>query len=120
MRFLVNFGIRLVVSAVALLIVAYVVSGVHVASFASALGAAIVLGLLNALLRPLLVLLTLPITVITLGLFLLVINAGILLLTAALVPGFEVHGFWAAFLGAIVLWLVGLATNLLLPEDVKK
>lgn len=70
------------------------------------LGAAVVLGLINAFVRPLALILTFPITVITLGLFLLVLNAGMLALASALLPGFHVAGFWAAFWGAIVVSLV--------------
>jgi putative membrane protein len=107
MRFLVHW----LVTGIALWVTAYILPGVVVSSWQSLAIAAIVLGLLNALVRPLLVLLTLPITVLTLGLFYLVINGLVFLLAAKLVPGFEVSGFWWAVLGAFVVslvsWFVG-------------
>jgi putative membrane protein len=101
-------------SSLALLIVAYVVPGFELAGLGSALIASIVVGFLNATLGFLLKLLTFPISILTLGLFFLVINAIILLLASAFVPGFHIRGFWAAFLGAIVLMLVRLAFRLLI------
>ena len=101
-------------SSLALLIVAYVVPGFELAGFGSALIAALVVGLLNATLGFLLKLLTFPISILTLGLFFLVINAIILLLASAFVPGFHIRGFWAAFLGAVVLMLVRLAFRLVM------
>jgi putative membrane protein len=101
-----NFLIRLVVNAIALLIVAYLLPGVHVSSFAGALVAALVLGVVNAVLRPILIILTLPVVILTLGLFTLVINAITFYLVGHLGIGLEVHGFWTAFLGAIVLSVV--------------
>ena len=91
-----------ILNAVALLVVAYILPGITVASFGSALIAAIVLGLLNMLLKPLLILMTLPLTLLTLGLFLFVINALLFWLAGSMLKGFEVHGFWWAFAGAIV------------------
>lgn len=88
--------------AAALLLVAHLLPGVTVASFASAMLAALVLGLLNALLRPLLLLLTLPVTVLTLGLFLFVVNALMFWAAAGLLQGLEVAGFGAAFLGSLI------------------
>ena len=93
--------VRWVLLAAALLFVAYVLPGVSVASFGSALFAAAVLGLLNALLRPVLVILTLPVTLITLGLFLFVINALMFYFAASLLPGFNVTGFVAALIGSL-------------------
>ena len=101
-------------SAVALLITAYVVPGFEIASFGSALIASLVVGFLNATLGFLLKLVTFPISILTLGLFFLVINAIILLLASRLVPGFHIHGFLAAFLGAIVLMLVRLVFRLVM------
>ena len=100
-------------SAVALLIVAYVVPGFELAGFGSALIASLVVGFLNATLGFLLKLLTFPLSILTLGLFFLVINAIILLLASAIVPGFKIRGFLAAFLGAIVLMLVRIVFRLL-------
>jgi putative membrane protein len=101
-------------SAVALLITAYVVPGFEIAGFGSALIASLVVGFLNATLGFLLKLVTFPISILTLGLFFLVINAIILLLASAFVPGFHIRGFGAAFLGAIVLMLVRLAFRLVM------
>jgi putative membrane protein len=107
------FLIHVLVVAVLLLIVARIVPGIEVAGFGHALIAALVLGVVNALVRPVLILLTLPITVITLGLFLLVINALMLRLAAALVSGFEVKGFWPALWGSILLTLFSGGLSLL-------
>jgi len=101
-----GFIIRLLVNAVALVIVAYVLPGVHVASFTSALVAALILGIVNALLRPVLVLLTLPVVILTLGLFTLVINAFTFYLVAHLGLGLTVDGFVSALFGALVLTIV--------------
>ncbi len=101
-------------SALALLIVAYVVPGFELAGIGSALIASIVVGFLNATIGFLLKLLTFPISILTLGLFFLVINAIILLLASAFVPGFHIRGFFAAFLGAIVLMLVRLVFRLVI------
>ncbi|WP_209020004.1 phage holin family protein [Allopusillimonas soli] len=103
-----------ILNAVALLIVAYILPGITVASFGSALVAALVLGLLNTLVKPVLVLLTLPITIVTLGLFLLVLNALVFWFVGSVLKGFQVNGFWWALLGAIVYSIVsGLLSRLL-------
>ena len=103
-----------ILNAVALLIVAYLLPGINVASFGAALIAALVLGLLNTLVKPVLVLLTLPITVITLGLFLLVLNALVFWFAGSILKGFQVAGFWWALAGAIVYSLIsGLLSRLL-------
>ncbi len=95
--------------AVALLCVAYLYSGVEVHSFGAALGAAFVIGLLNTLLRPVLVILTLPVTIVTLGLFLFVINALMFWAASGLLgTAFEVRGFGAALLGSLIYSLLGL------------
>jgi putative membrane protein len=107
--------IRLVVNAVALIVVAYVVPGIHVSGFGGALLAALILGIVNAVLRPVLILLSLPLELLTLGLFTLVINALLLWLVGALHVGLTVDGFWPAFWGAIVMaivsWLIALFTR---------
>jgi len=92
-----------ILNALALVIVAYVIPGVSVASPFDALVAVVVLGLVNAVIRPILVLLTLPVTILTLGLFLLVINGLLFWAVSALMPThFKVDGFWTAVLGALV------------------
>jgi putative membrane protein len=110
-----GFLIRLVVNAIALLAVAYVVPGIHVHGFGGALLAALILGIVNAVLRPILLLLSLPLLVLTLGLFTLVINALMFWLVGALNAGLRVDGFWPAFWGALVLsivsWLISLFTG---------
>jgi putative membrane protein len=94
------------INAVALAAVAYLMPSVAITSAGAALVAALVLGLVNALIRPLLVLLTLPVTVLTLGLFIFVINGLLFWAVAALVPGFDVAGFWSGVFGAIIFSLV--------------
>ena len=94
--------VRWVLLAAALLMVAYLYSGVAVTSFSSAMIAALVLGLFNTLLRPVLVLLTLPATLLTLGLFLFVINAAMFYLAANVLEGFSVTGFGAALIGSLI------------------
>ena len=95
-----------ILNAVALLAVAYLLPGITVASFGSALIAALVLGLVNMLVKPVLVLLTLPITIVTLGLFLIVINALLFWFVGSVLKGFQVNGFWWAVGGAILYSLI--------------
>lgn len=97
---------KVLLTAAALLGVAYYVPGVGVENFYTALIVAVVLGLLNLVVRPLIVLLTLPITILTLGLFTLVINAGIFWFVSTFVKGFYVDGFVPAFLGALIVSVV--------------
>ena len=97
-----------ILSAVAVWLVAQIVPGVHVSGATAALIAALVIGFINATLGALLKIITFPLTLLTLGLFWFVINALMLEFASALVPGFQVHGFLAAFVGAIVLSLVNL------------
>ena len=94
------------VNALALIAVAYLMPSITVASFTSALIAALILGLVNAIIKPLLILLTLPVTVVTLGLFIFVINGLLFWLVGSFVPGFIVQGFWAGFIGAILFSIV--------------
>lgn len=103
--------VRWLLLAAALLLVAQIWPGVSVASFGSAMIAALVLGLLNTLLRPILVLLTLPVTVLTLGLFLFVINALMFYFAASLLQGFNVAGFGAALIGSLLYSLCGLVID---------
>jgi len=101
-----GFLIRLVVNAVALICVAYIVPGIHVSGIGGALIAALILGIVNAILRPILVVLSLPLELLTLGLFTLVINALLFWLVGALHVGLTVDGFWPAFWGALVMAIV--------------
>ncbi len=105
---------RWIVNGAALLLVAYLYPGVQVAGFFPALVAALFLGLVNAVVRPILVILTLPVTILTLGLFLFVINALLFWLVAEIVKGFNVAGFGAALLGSILYSLITLLTSWLL------
>ncbi|MCB2193099.1 MAG: phage holin family protein [Deltaproteobacteria bacterium] len=107
---------RWVVNALGLLFVSWLFDGIQVSGIGWAFVAALFLGVFNALVRPVLILLTLPITVVTMGLFILVINALMLWLTGTLLAGFQVHGFWAAVGGALVLSVISLAANSLVGE----
>jgi putative membrane protein len=99
---------HLVVTAALLMLVANMVNGISISGWGSAFIAAIMLGIVNAIVRPLMILLTIPITVITLGLFLFVINALMLWLAAALAPGFRIQGFGPALLGSLILTLLNI------------
>ncbi|HOF51773.1 MAG TPA: phage holin family protein [Rhodoferax sp.] len=103
--------VKWLLSAAALLAVAHLYSGVAVQSFTSALIAALVIGLFNAVLRPVLVVLTLPVTVVTLGLFLFVINALMFWSAAGILDGFHVQGFSAALIGSLIYTLLGMVIN---------
>ncbi len=102
------------INAVALIAVAYLLPGITVASFVTALIAALVLGLVNAVIRPLLVLLTLPATLLTLGLFIFVINGLLFWLVGSFIDGFVVSGFWWGVFGAIAYSIVSWALSALL------
>ncbi len=101
-----NFLVKTLITTVAVLITSYLLGGVTVDSFISALVVAFVLGVLNMILRPVLIILTIPVTVMSLGLFLLVINAFIIQLAAYFVKGFDVSSFWWALLFSIILSVV--------------
>lgn len=101
-----KFILRLLLSALAVVLLANILPGIHVDTFGIAVIVALVLSLLNFLVKPLLVILTLPVTIVTFGLFLLVINALIILMASGLVSGFAVDGFWWALLFSLLLSLV--------------
>ena len=116
-----RFVVRLLISAFALWVAVQIVSGVtYRGEWSKLLLVALVFGLLNALVRPLLLLLSCPMLILTLGLFTLVVNALVLWLTSALAGslglGFHVAGFWAAFLGALVVSIVSVLVSVLLPD----
>jgi putative membrane protein len=94
------------VNTLALIAVAYLMPSITVSGFSSALVAALILGLVNAIIKPVLVLLTLPVTIVTLGLFIFIINGLLFWLVGSFVPGFVVQGFWAGFIGAILFSIV--------------
>ena len=101
------------INAVALIAVAYLMPGIAVSSFGAALVAALVLGLVNAFVRPILVLLTLPVTILTLGLFIFVLNGLLFWMVGSWLQGFEVAGFWSAVFGAIVFSIISWALSAL-------
>ncbi len=105
------FLLRWFTNALLVILVTYVVPGISVASFWTALLVALALGILNAIVRPILIILTLPITLVTLGLFTFVINGVLFWLVSTVIKGFNVDGFLAAFLGAAVLWAFSFFTN---------
>ena len=110
------FVFRLLIQMVAILIISYLLPGViRVNGVWAALVAAFILGIVNAILRPILIFFTLPITVLTLGLFLLVINGLMLWLVSAIVRGFQVNGFWGAVLGSILISIVSWILSRVLP-----
>jgi putative membrane protein len=114
MRFL----LRLLLNGAAVFLAAQLIPGIGVTGPGAALAAGIVLGLVNTFIRPVLVLLTLPFTIVTLGLFIFVINAICLALAAWLVPGFTVSGFWAALVGALFISIISwLLSALLIDKD---
>ena len=98
-----NFLVKTLISTLAVVITSYLLGGVYVESFVAALVVAFVLGVLNMVLKPLLIILTIPVTIMSLGLFLLVINAFIIQFAAYIVPGFVVNTFWWALLFSIIL-----------------
>lgn len=98
--------VNILLSAVAVMILSYLLPGVHVANFVAALLVAVVLGILNLIVKPILIILTLPVTIVTLGLFLLVINAFIIFFADGLIDGFSVDGFWWAVIFSLLLSLL--------------
>ena len=106
--------IRWLILTVAILVTSYVLDGIKVASFLSAFGAAAVLGILNAFFRPILIILTLPLNIVTLGLFTFLINAMLLKMVTGVIPGFEVHGFWTAVFGSLLISIVSWLLNSLI------
>jgi len=105
------------INTAALFALPYLMSSISISSFGAALLAALILGLINALIRPVLVLLTLPVTLLTLGLFIFVINGLMFWLVSSLVPGFHVAGFWAAVGGALLYSIISWALSTLLLKN---
>ena len=110
--------IHLFVSTIAVLLAGYLLPGVHLDGWVTALVVAIILGVVNTVIKPILTVLTLPITILTLGLFLIVINGLMVLLVAWLVPGFKVDGFWWALAFSILVSVVGSFLHQLEPKSV--
>ena len=109
--------IRILINALAIVVAAKVIPGIELDGVMAALVAGLVLGVVNGFVRPILLFLTLPLTLLTLGLFLFVLNGLCLWLTAALVKGFEIHGFWAAVFGALLVSLVSWVLNAFLNDQ---
>src|SRR3989339_1035776 len=107
---------RWIINAIALMLITLVVPGFSVESFGYALLAAFVLGLVNAIVRPILFILTLPVTIMTLGLFTFILNALMIWLVSTIVDGFVVEGFIPALLAALLLWFVSIGTNSLIKH----
>lgn len=114
---MIRFFLRLLLNGVAVLLAAYFIPGLYVSGPGAAIVAGIALGIVNAVIRPVLILLTLPFTLLTLGLFIFVVNAICLALLAWLVPGFAVNGFVAAFVGALAISVVSWLLNALLEDS---
>ena len=109
--------VRWLVSALALYLTSLIVRGVEIESVAALLFAAVTIGILNAVVRPVILLLTLPLTLLTLGLFVLVVNAGMLWMASKVVVGFHVHGFWSALGGWLLMSVFTFLINVLIGES---
>ena len=109
--------LRWILFTLAIMFVAWIVPGIEVASFPSALLVTIIMALINIFVKPLLLFITLPINILTLGIFTFVVNALMFMLAGYLSPGFEVEGFWAALLGSVVLSVLGVIINMIIKED---
>ena len=103
--------IRWIILTASIIIASYLLEGIHISGFFSAFFAAAALGILNALFRPILLILTLPINVLTLGLFTFIINALMLKMASGIIPGFEVHGFWTAVIGSLIISVISWLLN---------
>jgi len=103
--------IRWLILTAAIILASYMLDGIEIKGFFSAFFAAAVLGILNALFRPILIVLTLPINILSLGLFTFLINALMLKMASSVIPGFEVHGFWTAIFGSLVISIVSWLLN---------
>ena len=114
-----GFLLRVVVNALAIMLAASIVPGISVDGLVPALVGGLLLGLVNAVVRPVLIILTLPITLVTLGLFLLVLNGLCFWLVASVVKGFYVAGFWSAFLGALIVSIVSWTMTALISDSGK-
>ena len=103
--------IRWLILTASIILASYMITGIEVSGFFPAFFAAAALGILNALFRPILIILTLPINILTLGLFTFVINALMLKMASGIIPGFEVHGFWTAILGSLIISVISWLLN---------
>lgn len=112
-------ALRWLTLTLAILLASYLLSGIQVSGFWAAVGAAAILGILNAFFRPIALILTLPINILTFGLFTFIINAVMLKMASGVISGFHVQGFWTAVFGALVISLVSFALNSLISETGK-
>ena len=108
--------IRWLIVTGSIYLAAYLLDGIRISGFLAAFFAAAMLGILNAVFRPIALILTLPINILSLGFFTFVINAAMLKMASALIPGFDVHGFWTAVFGALLISIVSFAMNTLISE----
>lgn len=107
-----NFVVKVLLSSFSVLVASWILNGVEIRNYFTAIGVAFVLAILNMILKPILVILTIPITILTFGIFLLVINALIAILAGHIVPGFYISGFWAAFWFSIIVSIINYLLNL--------
>ena len=112
-----NLLLRWLINAVSLLLISHLLPSIHVAGFGTALITALILGLVNAFIRPILIIITLPINILTLGLFTFVINGLLFWFVASFVKGFEVGGFWSAFFGALAYSIISALFSILLAGE---
>ena len=111
-----GFLIRWLILTIAIIVASYLLEGIHISGFFSAFFAAAALGILNALFMPILILLTLPINILTLGLFTFIINALMLKMASGVIPGFEVYGFWTAVFGSLIISVVSWLLNTFISD----
>lgn len=112
-----HFLLRLIINGIVFYLIAMYVPGIHANSFGAAVLAAFIFGIVNAIVRPIVLLLTLPFTILTLGLFIIIVNALMFWLATWIAPGFKVDGFMPALIGGIIMMIVGFITNHLLREQ---
>jgi putative membrane protein len=111
-----HFLLRLIINGIVFYLIAMYVPGIHANSFGAAVLAAFIFGIVNAIIRPVVLLLTLPFTILTLGLFIIIVNALMFWLATWIAPGFRVDGFTPALIGGVIMMIVGFITNHLLRE----
>lgn len=115
-----QFILRMLISTMAIIVTSYLLPGVRLDSFLTAIATALLIAFLNTIVKPLLIILTIPVTLVTFGLFLLVINAAIIMMASNLIPGFFVDGFWYALLFSIILSAITAVTGSMVASDSKK
>ena len=111
--------LRWLISTASIIFASYLVNGIRISGFFSALLAAVALGILNAVLRPILIILTLPLTILTMGLFIFFINALMLVMASGIIPGFDVQGFWPAMFGSLIISIINWILSMFINEQGK-